>query len=230
MQNVVVVRSSNRPIDEQCGACVANLVNLGATLVTQTGSSDVALQRNESLTRAVNFVRAESERPFDVVLMVDDDMVFGTRAAGLVIAHCRATGNVASACYALGNGDVAFERMPNGRYMGGLGFLAIPVATLVSLATRAPVYVADDGQEFWEFTSTGAELCDDGKRRWRGEDYRLTRALGGADLLPVAVGHLKSKVVLPDRARFEALTGASRLSSVAPEAATAPQHEAFSPA
>jgi len=197
------------------------LVNSGATLVSQTGSSDVALQRNISLTHAVNFIRA-AERPFDVVLMVDDDMVFGSRAAELVIAHVRKTGNVASACYALGNGDVAFEPLPNGRYMGGLGFLAIPVATLASLATRAPVYIADDGEEFWEFTSTGAELCDDGHRRWRGEDYRLTRALGGAELLPVAVGHLKSKVVLPDRARFEALTGARRLSSPPSEPSTAP--------
>jgi len=229
MKNVVVVRSSNRPIDEQCAACVANLVNCGATLVSQTGSSDVALQRNESLTRVVNFVRAEPALPFDVVLMVDDDMVFGTRAAGLVIAHCRTTGNVASACYALGNGDVAFERMPGGRYMGGLGFLAIPVATLVSLATRSPVYVDDGGQEFWEFTTTGAELCDDGRRRWRGEDYRLTRALGGVDLLPVAVGHLKSKVVLPDGARFEALTGASRLSSPPSEPTTSPDVGPFPP-
>jgi len=202
------------------------LVNVGATLVSQTGSSDVALQRNISLTHAVNFVRAES-RPFDVVLMVDDDMVFGSRAAELVVAHCRKFGAVASACYALGNGDVAFERMPNGRYMGGLGFLAIPVATLVSLATNSPVYIADDGEEFWEFTTTGSELCDDGKRRWRGEDYRLTRALGGADLLPVAVGHLKSKVVLPDRARFEALTG-SRLSSPPSGPTTAPDHPALS--
>ena len=207
MNRVLVVRSSNRPIPLECAASVHALEAAGAGVVDQTGSAEVSLARNLALSRALDVLRKPEARPFDLVLMVDDDMVFAMRAAELVVAHARATGLPASACYALANGSIPFERLPGGRFMGGLGFVAVPVAVLASLATRSSVVTTDSGEAFWEFTSSASEAREDGTRRWLPEDYRLTRELGGVDLLPIAIGHLKAKVVMPDRATFEALTG-----------------------
>lgn len=201
-----MVRSSNRPVAEECTGCLRALEDAGAAVVLQAGSSEVSLARNLALSRALNVVQ-HGDKPLDVVLMVDDDMVFALRAAEVVIASARGTGLPASACYALASGRIPFERLPGGRFMGGLGFLAVPVAVLASLATRAHAVTTDDGESFWEFTSSGSEPREDGTRRWLADDYRLTRALGGVDLLPVAIGHLKAKVILPDRAAFEALIG-----------------------
>lgn len=205
LSRVVVVRSSNRPIDGRCLDCVAALLRGGvAGVVDQRGSADVALQRNVSLSQALRF--AGDHAAVDVVLMVDDDIVFGLPAALAVTTYARKTGRPASGCYALADGELGYERLPNGRYLSGLGFLAVPVVALASVATLASVFEGDDGQTFWEFTTSASAVSDDGRRRWVSEDFRFTRSLGGVDLLPVVVGHLKSKVVLPDRAAFAALT------------------------
>jgi hypothetical protein len=185
---------------------VAALEAAGAGVVDQSGSAEVSLARNLALSRALDIVRKPDAKPFDVILMVDDDMVFSLRAAEVVVAHARATGLPVSACYALANGRLPFERLASGRFMGGLGFVAVPVAALVSLATRSNVISTDDGAQFWEFTCSTSELRENGAgRRWLPEDYRLTRAFGGVDLLPLAIGHLKPKVVVPERSAFEAL-------------------------
>jgi len=44
----------------------------------------------------------------------------------------------------------------------------------------------------------------DGELHWDPEDYRLTRSLGGVELLPVAVGHIKKRALLPDQSKLAA--------------------------
>lgn len=209
MKTTLVVRSSNRPIDQQANTCVLVLASAGAGLIDQSGCSEVSFARNQALSMALQVLK-KSDRTFDMVLMVDDDIVFDLKTALAVVGSARASGVACSACYALANGNIAVELLPSGRFMTGLGFLAIPAPLLLRVAESAPVFLTNEKTEVVEFTRSTSEDCPDGTRRWMPEDFYLTRLLGGAQLLPVAVGHLKTRAVQPDRAAAEALLESAR--------------------
>lgn len=208
MNRTLVVCSSNRPVDYRARDSIMRLVHSGAALIDQHGSSDVAFARNVALSRALH-VLTSSSQPLDTVLMVDDDMVFSEQAASEVVVASRLSGTPTSGCYALADGRVPFEELTgSGRYMTGLGFLAIPVKNLTRLVSRSLVFTADDGAKIIEFTKSASAPRKDGSFRWLPEDYYLTQRLGGVDLAPVVVGHLKTMPVLPTADAIRALTAA----------------------
>ena len=204
MKNVLVVRSSNRAIDEAAADCVLALVSDGAALIKQRGSSEVSYARNFALTSAVRALKHPTSQA-DVVLMVDDDMVFTPAQAFELTGAAVRIGAPCSACYLLGNGFPPFERLPSGRFVGGLGMLAIPRSCLLELAERSHVYRDREGQPMVEFTWSASDLDAAGDRRWVSEDWRLTERLGGFELLPIAIGHLKTRALFPPAATIAAL-------------------------
>lgn len=164
------------------------------------------------------------ERPtrteFDVVLMIDDDMLFTLEQAAELVTHARETGVPASAMYATTEGRLAAGKLPGmERWYTGLGLLAIPAALLLKLEADSPSFPLKNGV-FTAFTSSS---CHDGK--WFSEDFELCRRLGGVHLLPMAVGHLKTIPIYPD----ETTVALVRAGKPLPESLTAAELDAIEP-
>jgi hypothetical protein len=159
--------------------------------LTFEGSSDVAFARNVALSFTCSAFDKNADR--DVVLLVDDDMVFNLDQAREVCDVARKTRCPASAVYPTAISEMAASRQwaPPGKWLAGLGFLAIPRENLLELARRSPSFVWRDNRTLYEFTNSALHLVD-GQHRWYGEDYWLCHRLGGVNLLPIAVGHLKT--------------------------------------
>jgi hypothetical protein len=88
-----------------------------------------------------------------------------------------------------------------GKWITGLGFLAIPRAALLALADDSPAFEWRAGQMAWAFCESKVHYLGDGEQQrtmWIGEDYCLCLRLGGVDLLPIAVGHLKTVPLTAD--------------------------------
>jgi hypothetical protein len=196
MKNVVVAVASNRPIPAATQQALASLRAAGAAHHNVEGSSDVAFARNVMLSLLVHTMRADPAR--DVALLVDDDMVFNVDQARELCAHAVAKQCAASAIYPTAVGEIAANSRlcpVRGKWLTGLGFFAIPRAALFALADASPAFDWRPGINLWEFTTSSLhELChldDQPEPYWLGEDYWLCIRLGGVDLLPISVGHLK---------------------------------------
>jgi len=198
MHNTLVLTSSNRLMEHQTVVAVQDLVNAGAGYIEQRDTGDVSLARNVALTLAL---RSMADGPHEAVLMIDDDMVFGREHAEAVVRHALARDVPTSACYVLPDGRLAATHFAGERWLTGLGFLCIPRAQLFVLASQSTRFRGHRGAQDWlvEFTRSCADQLIDGELHWESEDYRLTRRLGGVELLPIAVGHVKKRVLLPDQ-------------------------------
>lgn len=198
MKNVVLAVATNRPIHSATREALMRLQIAGATLNTVEGSSDVALARNITLSSVLEVFRADESR--DVALLVDDDMVFSLKQARTVCRYASANQVATSAVYPTAIGGMAastqFSPIP-GRWVAGLGFFAIPRALLFKLAEDSTRFLWR-GKELYEFTNSAVH---DGL--WIGEDYWLSIRLGGVELLPIAVGHLKMIPLFADRTTLE---------------------------
>jgi len=171
----------------------------GAGIVQQYGTSDVTLARNKALTAAVRQLRADTR--FDVVLLVDSDQGWAPESALALAAHVRFTGHAASACYIMSDGRLAGHPHKD-RWITGLGFLAIPRRQLLDLAEMSERFSDAHESDLIEFTSSGVQLVE-GKRKWLGEDYTLCLRLGGVDLVPIAVTHIKAVPLTPHMGRLD---------------------------
>ncbi len=193
MKNLVIVIASNRPQpNDQLLKCLADFTARGTTIIRRNGITDVALARNISLT-LVHKALKESQQ--NMVLMVDDDMVFTDENVIDVLKHAYQTGRPTSACYIMAGGQLVAKRK-NGKWFTGLGFLAIPAMLLMELAESSETFHCPidelNGLDIIKFTESRIV-----KREWQGEDYVLCERLGGVDLIPVGVGHLKQQVLMP---------------------------------
>jgi hypothetical protein len=137
--------------------------------------------------------------------MMDDDMEVPVEVAQLLADNSRELGSACSACYATMTAKLAASPWADqpGRWLVGLGCLAIPRALLLALEQRCESF------EFMErtykaFTWSG---CDNGQ--WISEDYRLSMQLGGVYLVPVAVGHVKKGSIWPDNETLRRLAAAA---------------------
>lgn len=208
MKNTLVVCSSNRLTERHTSSCFKQLVAAGAGLVEQIGTSDVALARNLALTMAHSLL---SSCRYDMVLMVDDDMVFKVADAQALVDYAREFGIPASGAYVLPDGRLAAEPLEprSGEaargWVTGLGFLAIPAPELKLLAERSRTFKQRPGASdlIIEFTKSCSELAADGQRYWVPEDYRLTQNLGGVALRPIPVGHVKKQVLMPTESQIK---------------------------
>jgi|SRR6478752_4085887 len=207
MKKTLMVISTNRGLHPQTLKAVRACRNAGARLIEQSGSSDVALARNHALSMAKRALELDEGKGIDTILMVDDDIVFSLNDAQRVVDRTRETGAPASATYVQQGGQLAASRMlPEcaiatgepvipmrpGSWHVGLGFVAFSAAALLELAADSHEF-SMRGETCWEFTRSTAI---DGA--YVSEDYCLSRRLGGVELLPLEVGHLKLTPIYPN--------------------------------
>ena len=192
MRDVIVVVSSNREIEKATKQTLQSLTDLGALVLLETGSSDVAFARCRALSWTCETLRERPER--DVVLMLDDDMDVPTETAQALIDEARRLQSTCSAVYATLNSKVAAVRWSErpGLWLVGLGCVAIPRTLLLELEERSESFEVN-GRFYSAFTWSGPE---DGS--WIAEDFRLSKNLGGVHLCPLAVGHIKKGALWPD--------------------------------
>jgi len=217
MKNTIVVMSSNREVERQTKNTLQNLANLGAMLLMETGSSDVAFARCRALSWACDMLREHPER--DIVLMLDDDMDVPVETAQALADEARERGRACSAAYATLTSKVAASRWADhpGLWLVGLGCVAIPRALLLALEERSESFEVS-GRFYSAFTWSGPE-----KGGWVAEDFRLSINLGGVHLCPLAVGHIKKGALWPDDETLEQLAHAPPLVPThQPNAAGAP--------
>jgi hypothetical protein len=192
MKTTIIVMSSNREIEAATKTSLQNLTDLGALVLLETGSSDVAFARCRALSWTCDTLREHPER--DIVLMLDDDMDVPVETAQALVAEARRTGRACSAVYATLRSKVAAVRWSErpGLWLVGLGCIAIPRALLLDLEERSESFEIN-GRFYSAFTWCGPE---DGS--WIAEDFRLSKNLGGVTLCPLAVGHIKKGALWPD--------------------------------
>jgi len=198
MKNLLIVIASNRAQpNDRLFKSLASFAAHGTAIVHHVGTTDVALARNISLTLACSVLE---QGKHNVVLMLDDDMVFDDAHVVEVLKHVFESGRPTSACYVTASGALAANRK-NGKWFTGLGFLAIPTRLLLELGTNSRKFFCRTGGlehlEIIEFTEARIVERPDGRNEWQGEDYVFCERLGGVDLVPVAVGHLKPQVLQP---------------------------------
>lgn len=200
MKNTIIVVSSNRDIEQDTQLMLRKLGNLGAVVLLQRGSPDVAFARNKVLTWAVDMLEKTPER--DMVLMLDDDMFAPEETIQEVVDRARRLQEPCSAVYTTAKATLAGARMEAkpGYWFTGLGCFAIPRALLLELDARMPKFTHYDDEVYTAFTSTGEE-----GGIWYAEDFRLCLNLGGARLLPIPVAHIKKWHLWPDKAALEKL-------------------------
>jgi hypothetical protein len=199
VKNSIIVMSSNRELEMATKATLQNLANLGALLLMETGSADVAFARCRALSWACEKLREYPER--DVVLMLDDDMDVPADTAQALVDHARTLGRACSAVYATLTAKVAASRWPEhpGLWLVGLGCVAIPRALLLELEERSESFELN-GRFYSAFT-----WCGPDSGSWVAEDFRLSINLGGVHLCPLPVGHIKKGALWPDDGTIERL-------------------------
>lgn len=196
MKNLVIVIASNRPQpNDQLFKSLAGFAARGTAIIHHTGTTDVALARNISLTLTHAVLK---QKKYDMVLMLDDDMVFKEEDVIDVLKHAFESGRPTSACYVLASGALAARRL-HGKWNTGLGFLAIPSQILLALGDvsekfRCPIEGVAKSLDIIEFAESRIANTAEG-REWQGEDFVLCERLGGVNLVPVSVGHLKQQIL-----------------------------------
>src|SRR3954468_20022636 len=156
MKSTLVVMSSNPEVEKQSRTTLQNLAGLGAMLLMETGSADVAFARCRALSWACEKLREYPER--DVVLMLDDDMEVPVETAQALTDKARELGRACSAVYATLTAHMAASRWPEhpDLWLVGLGCVAIPCALLLELEERSESFEVD-GTVYRAFTWSGPE-------------------------------------------------------------------------
>lgn len=188
----MVLCTHNRPIDRETRQSIAALEHAGAYFVDHAGApSDVTLARNLGLSAVCRGLRGFPGR-FDLVVLVDDDMVFKLDDVERLRDAAHETNFAASAMYANEAGELCAVPLSNGRWATGLGLLAVPAWLIEKLALFSESFTFQS-DTCWGFTES---KCDGG--RYWSEDFSLCRRLGGVLLLPLPIGHRKTVTVYPN--------------------------------
>lgn len=193
---LVLCVTYTRPTEET-EACLEALELDGGAIVRVTGGANICRARSVAFDRALAVMQAEHDDVFDTVLCVDGDVTFApkqARAAVLVSIEQRAP---VAAPYVLRDGAWCCRPWREGRWLAGLGFLAVPRALLEQRAAElAPL----GGIRPWCLTGEHPELPGE----WTGEDFWFCLHWGGAVVLPSPVGHVKPVPLVPSLASWEA--------------------------
>jgi hypothetical protein len=208
MNKTIILCTHNRPIHAQTVISIRALNHAGAAFIDHAEApTDVTLGRNLGLSAVCDNLDQMPDR--DTVLLVDDDMVFTIDDAERLVQHARTHGVAASAMYATTLGALAACRLrnPAGRWLTGLGLLAIPAGLLLLLREQSPAFEFL-GADRYAFTSSAAV---DG--HYLSEDFMLCKNLGGVDLRPIPVGHMKQIALYPDDETVAAIREGRRLTT-----------------
>lgn len=190
MKNVLVLTPSKNGINEQTRQCIQALIDKGAQFINEPkGCSDVALARNIGLTLASN--RLQEYVFLDTVLMIDDDMFFSVGDAERIIKESK-TGVPASGACVTSDGKFFGKPISKTKWACGLAFMAIPRQIILDMAARSKIIELDKGGKCLVFTWNGAN-----DKSWCGEDQRLCHRMGGVQVLPIRIGHLKIIPIYP---------------------------------
>lgn len=206
MKDVLICVLSRAGISETTRQCLVPLVKEGAELMTLSGCSDVSYGRSTLLSRAVDAGRPQ-------LLLVDDDMVFRFQDASHIIGHSRDHGGTpVSAVYATAGGRLAAVRnWDSGRpWLTGLGFFTVGLSHMQKCqkALGLPtVWSMHDGH----ITAWCESWADPENNRWVNEDLDFCLKLGGVDLLPIGVGHLKTIPLYPDAETLQTIESGGEL-------------------
>lgn len=201
MKNTLVLVTSNRDVKKLTSRALAQLVAHGAGRLDLDDVGDITLARNLGLTRALTVMMGKASR-FDVLLCVDDDMLFTVDQAQRLVDFVRAHDKPASGAYVLGTGAIAAQHFQRDRWLTGCGFLAMHRLHLEKLAIESQRGrpTADSREWLFEFCTSGFRVraLPEGEMLvWEPEDFSLTRRLGGVVLLPMSLGHVKPNVMRP---------------------------------
>ena len=191
MKGTIVPVVSHEGVHPQTSAMLAELQQRGARLMVSQGNADVAAGRNLVMTRCLRDAVATG---CDVMLCVDDDMVCDAQHVVELVGRARATGVAHSGVYSTAASALAATQMPSGRYLVGMGMLAIPVPLLQSLAEKLGTIMAYQDLDMVPFCQSGPI-----GGRWVSEDYQFCLRLGGVVLDHRApCGHLNTVALWPD--------------------------------
>jgi len=199
MKKTILLISTNRELESETKQTVAEFHKHGIRRLMETGSADVAFARNRALSFACEQLREWPD--VETILMMDDDMAIQAADAQRLIDRSRELGRAVSGVYATKTSKLAAARWPErpGLWLVGLGCVAIPRAMLLELEALSESFETA-GRFMSEFTWTCAE-----NGGWVAEDFRLSMRLGGVHLEPVALGHIKKGVLLPDEETLAAV-------------------------
>lgn len=178
---------------------LSTLEQHGATRDERDGTSDVALSRNAAYTDVINQANKVGK---SVLLCVDDDIVARLSAVEMLCAWPRANAPehpVRSGVYVNREGVVAASRYDHGRYLTGLGLLAVRLPHLLGLAQELKTVRTGAGKLVVPFCTSGP-ISD----QWYPDDYSFTARLGGAWLDPGCVAqHQKVTTLVPSETTLE---------------------------
>lgn len=184
MKDVLIVVSTNRGIDRLTEECINPVLLERAEMVKQMGTSDVALARNYALTDACRVLR--QYKNLETVLMIDDDMTFTKEQAYEIVDTAKLKNKAVAGTFITQSGVLAAKPLTNKSWVCGLAFIAFPAKLLLAIQDKSRIVTIGTKDPITVFTWSGE---DEGQ--WVSEDYRLCRRLGGIELLPIPIGHLK---------------------------------------
>jgi hypothetical protein len=195
MKNCLIVCSSNRLMEHETFCILMMLVANGIAYTEHYGTTDIALTRNMALTKALRIAEASKK---DVIVMIDDDIYFSPKQLQELVSFVREHNKPAAGGYVLADGKIGAQLIEEtGQWLTGLGFLGIPVSHLQEVAKRCRKFrpTIQSTDVFIEFCRSGPKDDGEGGLVWEYEDFSLTEMLGGVTLLPLAVGHVKKRVL-----------------------------------
>lgn len=197
MNKTIVLCTTHRGMSDETYESVVN--SQPVAILKHKGSACIDIARSVSFDRAVDALNSPACAEVDMILNVDDDMVFSPQHAQAVVDEARKRQHPVSARYATITRKVAAMRSPTAAYrlpFTGLGFLAIPKPCLLFVAEQL------DAQEGGRIGNVRA-WCRTGEiapfpGAWSPEDLWFCNHFGGVYLSDtVTVGHLKTFAIVP---------------------------------
>lgn len=192
MKRTLVLLLTYRGATEETKVSIENLQRAGARSWGLKGTADVALGRSWLFSDAL---RVSEGTDIDTFLCVDDDMVFSVDDAEALVAASRESGDLVSGIYGTSKASAALTKWNSGRWLTGMGFLAVPVARMREKQAALPV-LADNNPPVTAWAQSGLHPAYGG--RWTCEDYWFCLHWDGVLVAPVGVGHLKTIAIWPD--------------------------------
>lgn len=192
---ILCVCTSHRGLVLETRQCVDALACADIPTIMNIGCADIALARNMDITRGLE--RA-NEEGIDVLVLIDDDMVFNVEQVKQIAEHAYGADHPVSGIYIMKNRDLVVWRIPDTKlFVGGMGFMAVSVKLLNERVKTLKKFTWKDSWAY-EFCVAGPV---DGV--WRQEDKCFCEVFGGVELAPIIVAHMKVMPMMPDRPSME---------------------------
>lgn len=185
MQRTLILVVTHRGLSDETYECI---LKTGCPSICKV-KGQACIDRARSIAFDQAFDAFRMEPSLDVLLCIDDDMIFEPSDAQRLVDMARSSGRPVAARAVNSHGELAAR--PHGAwYVTGLAFIAFPKQRFVELGQGLPRL---GGIREWCHTGRHPEFPD----QWIGEDYWLCAAFGGVALAPFGVGHMKPAILRP---------------------------------